>query len=97
MQAAETPNTESDIHSNGTISTITVKKKGKLIDCQNANDFCIIIYKWIILSDLKVMKDRKGKFRKGFLSLLKAKTTIFVFYEQKTLFFRIFDIRVRST
>lgn len=73
MQAAEEPDTESEINRKGRTSRITVKKKRKSIDIQKVHDFFIIIYKSIILFDLKVMKDHKGIFRKGFLSLFSSK------------------------
>ena len=87
MQAAEAPNSESEINSNGTTNTITVKKKRKFLDSQNVYDFCIIIYKWIILFDLKVMKDRTGIFRKGFAVVVWCQNLNFIFYVQKTLIF----------
>ena len=74
MQAAEAPNSDSDIQSKGTTSTTTVKKKRKFLDSQKMYDFCIIIYKWIILFDLKVMKDGSGIFRKGFAVIACART-----------------------
>jgi hypothetical protein len=37
-------------------------------------DFCIIIYKSIILFDLKLMKDGKGIYRKGFAVIACART-----------------------
>jgi len=74
MQAAEAPNSDSDIQSNGTTSTTTVKKKRKFLDSQNVYDFRIIIYKSIILFDLKVMKDGTGIFRKGFAVIVCART-----------------------
>ena len=65
---------DSDIQSNGTTSTTTVKKKRKFLDSQNVYDFRIIIYKSIILFDLKVMKDGTGIFRKGFAVIVCART-----------------------
>jgi hypothetical protein len=73
MQAAETPSTESEINSKGSTSRITVKKTRKFIDIQKVYDFFIIIYKSTFLFDLKVMKDREGIFRKGFLSFFGSK------------------------
>jgi hypothetical protein len=87
MQAAEALNAEIEINSNGTTSRITVKKKRKFKVSQNVYDFFIIIYKSIILYDLKVMKDRKGIIRKGFAVVVWSHKQIFVFYEEKTLIF----------
>jgi hypothetical protein len=70
MHAAEAPNSDSDIQSKGTTSTTTVKMKRKFLDSQKMYDFCIIIYKWIILFDLKVMMHGTGIFRKGFAAVL---------------------------
>ena len=55
-------------------SRTTVNKKRKFLDSQNVYDFCIIIYKSIILFDLKVMKDGTGIFRKGFAVVACART-----------------------
>ena len=49
--------------------------------------FCIIIYKWIKLFDLKVMKHRKGIFRKGFSVVVWCQNLNFVFYVQRTSIF----------
>ena len=87
IQAAEAPDTESEINSNGTTNRITVKKKRKFVESQNVYDFCIIIYKWIILYDLKVMKDRQGIFRNGFAVAVRCQNLNFVFYVQKTSIF----------
>ena len=95
MQAAEAPNSDSDIQSKGTTSTTTVKKKRKFLDSQNVYDFCIIIYKSIILFDLKVMKDGTGIFRKGFAVIVCARTWISSFMRQKTLIFLEYDLNRR--
>ena len=87
MQAAEAPNSESDIQSKGTTSTTTVKKKRKFLDSQNVYDFCIIIYKSIILFDLKVMKDGTGIFRKGFAVVVSRQNVNFIYYEAKRIDF----------
>ena len=65
MQAADMPNPDSDIQSSGTTSIITIERERRFFDGQNMYVFCTIIYKSIILYDLKVMINSKGIFRNG--------------------------------
>jgi hypothetical protein len=87
MQAAEAPNSKSDIQSKGTTSTTTVKKKRKFLDSQKVYVFCIIIYKSIILFDLKVMKDGAGIIRKGFAAVVSRQNVNFIYYWAKQIDF----------
>ena len=69
------------------LHTTTVKKKRKFLDSQKVYDFCIIIYKSIILLDLNVMKDGTGIFRKGFAVVVWRQNVNFIYYEAKCIDF----------
>ena len=69
------------------LGTTTVKMKRKFLDSQKMYDFCIIIYKWIILFDLKVMMHGTGIFRKGFAAVVSRQNVNFIYYEAKHIDF----------